>query len=439
MVSVAADGMTASACVVAGDVAGAAELHEALVLAQVSFGIDAQAVVALASSLADPTFSSVQEDVARGTLPLPGDNGWFEPTFHVGIQPGHVQSDGSIDFYDRELTKPALRQQVIGWFRPPVPGVDGRNVRGERVAPPAVTSSTLRLERGVTADPDGAVRASVDGVVVYVEGASIDVAGELVHKGNVDLRSGNLETEGSLTIRGDVLGAFSVRAAGDIVVQGRIDGGTVIAEGNIQVKGGIRGGPARSVCAQGNVKARQAELATITCGGAITLESATHCELSAQRVEVSHAIRGGRASAQASVVTHEAGAPHGSVSTTLAAAIVLDPSLRDAKRTFLAAKERRRLERQAGGALRADGGRAKGGKLGLDSAAQQREALERRVQLARSRAQLLPSAFVEVRGTAYSGVMIVLGEHRFVLDHDITSVRFSFDPGPRKIFLSPKK
>lgn len=436
---VTADGMSAAARVVAGEVAGAEELHRALALARVCFGIDAQAVSALAANLGDPTFASAQVDLARGTLPLPGANGWFEPTFHVGIQPGHVESDGSMDFYDRELTKPAARQQVIGWFRPPVPGVDGQNVRGERVAPPAVGPPNLRLERGVTVDPDGAVRATLDGVVVYVEGASIEVASELVHKGDVDLRSGNLETEGSLTVRGDVLGAFSVRAAGDIVVQGRVDGGTVIAEGNIQVKGGIRGGPARSVCAQGNVQARQAELATIMCGGAITLESATHCELSAQRIEVSHAIRGGRAAAQNSVVTHEAGAPHGSVSTTLAAAIVLDPSLRDAKRTFLAAKERRRLERQSGSALRSDGGRAKGGRLGLDSAAQQREALERRVQLAQIRAELLPTAFVEVRGKVYSGVMIVLGEHRFVLDHDVSGVRFSFDPGPRKIFLSPKR
>lgn len=117
---------------------------------------------------------------------------------------------------------------------------------------------------------------------------------------------------------------------------------------------------------------------------------------------------------------------------------MLDPSLRDAKRTLMAAKERRRLERHSGGVLRSDGGRAKGGKLGLSSVTQQREELERRAANALSRAQLLPTAFVEVRGTAYAGVTIVLGAHRLVLTDDVSAVRFSFDPRPPGICQSPK-
>jgi uncharacterized protein len=439
VVVVADDGMSACARIITGEVIGADDVDAALASAAVCFGIDADARAALVEHLGDPMFADYQVDLARGVRPVTGEDAQFEPTFHVGIQPGHMESDGTIDFYDRELTKPAARQQLIGWLRPPTPGTDGRDVRDQVVAARAGQPQSLRLDSGVIADADGAVRATVDGVIVYVENTSLDVVSHFVHAGDVDLKSGSLETEGSLTIRGDVLGAFSVRAAGDIVVQGSVDGGTLIAEGNIHVRGDIRGGAEHAVSAQGGVTGRHAERATVTCGGAILLQSATHCELSGQRVEVSHTIRGGRAAAATSVTASEAGAPRGSVSTTLAAAVVLDASLRDAKRTFLAAKERRRLERQAGKGLRGDGARSKGGKLSLSTAAQQREELERRVQIARTRAELLHTAFVQVRGTAYSGVMIALGEHRLVLDRDVSGVRFSFDPEPRTIVLGPPR
>lgn len=439
VVVVADDGMSAFARVITGEVIGAEEVDAALAAAGVAFGIDAEARAALVEHLGDPMFADYQVELARGIRPVTGKDAWFEPTFHVGLQPGHMDSDGTIDFYDRELTKPAARQQLIGWLRPSTPGSDGRTVRDEVVSALAGQPQSLHLEAGVAADPDGAVRATVDGVIVFVPSTSLDVVSHFVHAGDVDLKSGSLETEGSLTIRGDVLGAFSVRAAGDIVVQGSVDGGTLIAEGNIHVKGDIRGGAERSVSAQGGVTGRHAERATVTCGGAIVLHSATHCELSGQRVEVSHAIRGGRSAAANSVVASEAGAPRGSVSTTLAAAVVLDPSLRDAKRTFLAAKERRRLERHAGGGVRGGATRAKGGKASLGTAAQAREELERRVQIARTRAELLHTAFVQIRGTAYAGVMIALGEHRLVLDQDVTGVRFSFDPEPRTIVLGPTR
>jgi uncharacterized protein (DUF342 family) len=283
------------------------------------------------------------------------------------------------------------------------------------------------------------VSAVRDGVIVYVEGKSLDVSSHIVHKGHIDLRSGSLETRGSVTVRGDVHPSFSVRAAGDVVIEGMVDGGTLVAGGNIQVKGGIQGGQAGTVCAEGDIAARHADRATLKTTGTIRLESATHSELSADRIHVAHAVRGGRAAAQQSVVTHEAGSPRGSVSTTLAAAVVLDGSLAEVMQVLVAAKARRTLERQRGAGERsADGARAKGRKLGLESVALQREEVARRVRHAQNRARLLPTAFVEVGGTAYAGTLIVLGEHRLLLEENFSAVRFSVDPEQRTIRLSPK-
>jgi hypothetical protein len=438
VVVVAEDGMSASASVITGDVAGAEELDAALALAGVSSGIDEIARAELAALLGDTEYTNARAELAVGTPPYRGQDGWFEPSFHVGIQPGHLASDGTIDFYDRELLKPATPDQELGWLRSQLPGTEGRNVRGAVLPPPAVKPAAVRFESGVAVGIDGVVRATRAGVIVYVEGKSLDVSTHVVHKGAIDLRSGSLETRGSLTVRGDIQPSFSVRAEGDVVVEGTVDGGTLIAGGNIQVRGGVQGGYAGVVCAQGDLTARHADRATLKAGGGINLESATHCELSADWIRVSHAVRGGRVAAQRSVVTQEAGSPRGSISTTLAAAVVLDSSLADVMDAFVAAKARRTLERQSGGALRGNGARPKGGKLGLESVALQREELARRLRHAQNRERLLPTAFVEVGGTAYAGTMIVLGEHRLLLERDVTAVRFSVDPESRTICVSSK-
>ena len=437
VVVVAADGMSAWASVVAGDLAGAAELDAALAEAGVSFGIDQRARAQLAAQLGDTEYGSARVALAVGEPPQPGQDGFFEPSFRVGIQPGHLANDGTIDFYDRELLKPAAPSQELGWLHVQIAGIDGRNVRGEVLSPPAVRPSAVGFESGVALGIDGVVRATRAGVIVYVEGKSLGVSTHVVHQGSVDLGSGSLETAGSLTVCGDIQPSFSVRAEGDVVIIGAVDGGTLIAGGNIEVKAGIHGGSTGLVCAQGDLTCRHAENARLKAGGGIQLESATHCELSADWIYVSRGVRGVRAAARRSIVTREAGSPRGSISTTLAAAVVLDPSLADVMEAFAVAKARRTIQRQSGGPPRRDGARAKGGKVGLASVALEREETARRVRQAQTRERLLPTAFVEVAGTAYAGTMIVLGNHRLLLERDVTAVRFSVDPESRTIRQCP--
>ena len=439
-VFVADDGMSAWASVIAGDRGGLADIDTALAAAGVGFGVDESARAALANDLADPRHVCARLDLAHGQAPVSGHDGFFEAAFHVGIQPGRLGPDGKMDFYDRELLKPAANGQALGWLRTPVAGSDGIRVDGAHfAAPPPVRPAAIRLENGVAVDPDGVVRATRDGVVVYVPGARIDVSTELLHAGNVDLASGSIETAGSLTIRGDVLPSFAVRAGGELVVEGNVDGGSLVAGGNIRITGGILGGNAGTVIARGSLVARHADRATLRTGAGITLESATHCDASGGWVEISR-IRGGRTAAEQSIVAHEAGAPRGGTSTTLAAAVPL-PSIADVVKAANAAKERRILERQASGALRADDGRGarmKGGKLGLGAVAQQKDDLLRKQVHAHSRARLVARAFVEVRGTAYGGTQIELGEHRLLLEQDVTAVRFSVDTELNRIRQTTK-
>lgn len=419
--------MSAVARVIPGAPAGEADVSAALQRARVNTGIDPGALKSLATALSDAGYAAVALPIALGCGAVAARDAYFEPSFAVGIQPGRVLEDGSMDFFDRQLLKPVVREELLGTLHPALAGTPGMRVDGRALPVREARDLQLELGSGVTLQPGGRACATRAGVVVYVAGKSLDVLDHHVHQGDVDMRSGSLDMHGSLTVRGDVQHAFNVRATGDVEIMRNVEAGCVSAGGQVMVRGLIRGGQSASVYAAGDLSGHQAEGATLVAGGTITLDGALHCELSAVSIQARHILRGGAARAEHCIRTREAGSPHGSAATLLAAGSALPNLLEDAQWAQGLQKQRRAAQRLAGGPTRGGGERGKGGKLGRSLAEQQRAELERKVALRQRSSELLPHAEIEVTGTAHAGVTVTLGSAQLVLERPMHQVRFTFD------------
>jgi hypothetical protein len=423
---VANDGLTVVVDVVPGDPSGLPEISAALHAAGVVFvGRDAP-LHALAERLSDPMYEARGETLSLGLVPTHGRPGWFEPVFALGLAPGHVDEDGHIDWFDRELLHPVAAGDVVGTFHPPAPGRPGRRVDGVEIPAAPSPPSPVRAGPGVRVEPDGRVIAARPGVILHVQDTTIDVVRHYDHAGDVDLRSGSLDMEGSVRVRGDVHRLFEVRATGEVEIGRGVEGGSVLAGGSVRVQGRVRGADGGIVCAEGDLVVRHAEGATLRSGGGIEVGDAVNCELAAQRIRVTRTMRGGSAAAEDSVVVQNAGASSGGATTVLAAAIPLARPVADVHARAPASTPLRALAHRAGG-LRGDGARAKGGKLGRAHASVERERLTRVAQLAERRRQLLATAFVHVTGTASPGVVVRLGERVITLERPTTATRFRWD------------
>jgi hypothetical protein len=427
------DGMAAIASIQPGEPAGAAEVDAALAGAGVSFGVDAAACHLLSAALNDPQFCDQHVELAFGQQAQQGSHGFFEPAFHVGIQAGTLRDDGSMDFYDRELLKPVAEGALVGRLYAAVSGIQGQRVDGGLLHVDAVREVRLRLGPGVEADAEGRVHAKQAGIVAYTPEKLLDVVDHLVHKGDVDLRSGHLVMDGTLAVQGDVQRLFGVRVTGDVEIRGSVQGGSVYAGGDARIKNRVFGGDTGMVCAEGSLWARHAESARITCGGVLQLESATNCQLCAEDIKVTRGLRGGSTAAECSVVAQEAGSPHGGLSTVLSAAVPLERPVIEAQRALGAAKTMPLADRRGAAAGRSEAHCSKGGKLARTNAGLQRRELEQKVQRAERRELLLASAYVQVTGVCHAGVVVEIGEVRLVLDQDQRGVRFSFDRETREL------
>jgi hypothetical protein len=430
--------MTAEAGVAAGAAAGMAELRDSLQAAGVTSGVDEAACARIAARLGNGEFTASCEIVARGQAPTKPEEAHFDLLFHAGLQPGHLRDDGSMDYWDRELFKPVAEGELVAWAHPAKEGKPGCRVDGKGLPAQALRGPPLRVGEGAEIGEDGGVRARRSGAVVYTEAGGVDVVDSLVHMGDVDLHSGHLKTEGSLTVKGSVMRLLNVRAAGNVEITGGVDGGSVYAGGTVTVKQGVRTADVGMVCAEGDMAVHHAEGARLSCGGNLKIEDAVNCQLTAVTIHVLRRLRGGSAVAESELTVGEAGSPAGHV-TTLAAGEPVERPVLAALRDVAEAKIQRMATRRSDSPLRAGGNRGKGGKFSRANMGLEQSEMERKIEHARRRALLIESAAIEVQTAVHPGVTVRIGDRTFTIDEAMRNMRFSLDSDGKKIHAEKVK
>jgi uncharacterized protein (DUF342 family) len=136
-------------------------------------------------------------------------------------------------------------------------------------------------------------------------------------RGDIGPATGNLEFVGSVSITGGVGTGYRVRAAGDIEIQGGVEGGNVEAGGNISIRYGIRGnGDQVRVMAAGVVRAKFIEYAVVKAGGSVyatdgIIQSSVEAGGKVEVLGNRGSIVGGRVTARESVSARDLGSPNG--------------------------------------------------------------------------------------------------------------------------------
>ncbi len=211
--------------------------------------------------------------LATGTEPEEGTDGEIKYLFNTdpSMKPT-VNPDGSVDFFHLNTVTACGKDQVVAELIPSVPGKDGSNVYGERLAPRQVSDVRFNHGPNLHVSDDGKQLISdIDGHIELVQD-KIFVSGVLELE-NVDTSTGNIENyEGNLLIKGNVIAGFKVKATGDIEIKGVVEGAEVEAGGQITVVRGVNGMEKGVLKAGRNVVVKYIENATVEAGQNVTTE-----------------------------------------------------------------------------------------------------------------------------------------------------------------------
>jgi uncharacterized protein (DUF342 family) len=274
-----------------GDVVDAAKIRAALAAAEITHGIKDDAIqAALAAGAADKVL------IAEATPPQHGEDTRFESLIPTakGNRPT-INADGTVDYHNIHAFVTISAGDALMRKHPPTSGSNGIDVHGKAI--PAKAGKELGFAAGlqgveIDSQDRDLLRAVTGGQPEVVE-AGMRV-NPVISVKNVDLSTGNIDFDGTVNIKGDVVEGMVVHATGDIVISGMTEGAELHAGGNIVISKGVIGrgevrtengevgqGTAR-LTSGGSVEARFIENAIVTAGDSVLVgEFVSHCEIAA--------------------------------------------------------------------------------------------------------------------------------------------------------------
>jgi len=208
--------------------------------------------------------------VCYGRAPVHGTDGYLKILVdNMKKRSPHLDENGLADF--RDLGKIVTVKQGDPLMRivDPTEGEPGLTVTGKEIpAKPGKAVSFPPGLEGVMADPadPNLLVAAISGCpIVTKNGVRVEA---IYRVENVDLHTGNITYDGGVHVAGDVHSGMTVKATGDIQVEGTVENALLDAGGDVIVKCGIIGSD------EDNDAQDKKMLATIKCGGSCTVKFA---------------------------------------------------------------------------------------------------------------------------------------------------------------------
>jgi len=284
--------------------------RQKLVEAGVVHGVDDAALTALveAKVYGEPRV------IAKATAPVDGEDGILIFHFSTDERTGRPREigGGRVDYRSLDLYVPVTEGQLLVTRTIATEGEPGTSVKGNTIK--QRPGKDVNMPRGKNIDVDAEkieMKATCAGMVEFVNNA-INVSSVYKINGDCDISVGNIDFEGSVLISGSVRSGNTVKATDGIQIGGSVEAATLIAGGNVEVKGGMQGSGKGMIEAGGSVSILFVERGNIIADGPVTVDVSIHSRIETgstlHALGKRGAIIGGRAGAAGDIVANYLGA-----------------------------------------------------------------------------------------------------------------------------------
>ena len=212
----------------------------------ISFGVKKEVISNMIADLDDIAFPLL---IAEGEAPQKGEDGFIKLESVEKKQ--DIQSNEVFNFRNVRQIPSVKAGHLVATIYPSKPGIPGRNVLGQPVSAIKGKPFPLTLGKNI-AETNGKLYATADGQLSLL-GKKINVLPVYEVNGDLNLKIGNIDFIGNVTIRGNVPSDYVVKAGGDISIYGLVEGAQLEAGGSIYISGGIVGFAKASIHAKGDI------------------------------------------------------------------------------------------------------------------------------------------------------------------------------------------
>ena len=220
--------------------------------------------------------------LARALPPQEGKHAQIIYNFNTDINfKPKVNDDGSVDFHSLDTVNHVRRGDLLATLIPAEDGKPGIDVCGNLIKQQKVNHLTLKYGNKIAVNDGTKIFSEVNGHVSLVDDR-VFVSDILEVPADVGPSTGDIEYDGNVLVRGSVTSGYTVRAKGDVNVEGVVEAANIYAGGQIILKRGVQGGSKGYLEAGTNVIAKFIESATVKCGGFVQTDAILHSTVSAR-------------------------------------------------------------------------------------------------------------------------------------------------------------
>ena len=285
------------------------ELYGFLNKRKIVFGIIHENLVQLAAGAVGREGKTI---VAEGIPPIHGSDGYLiDQTGSDSLANADTDGEKAIDFRNLHQISSVGAGQVLATIMPPKRGIPGKSIYGAAIAAKNGKPCKLKAGKNVLFHA-GQLIASADGQVSFTS-TSVNVYPVFEVNGDLDLKTGNIDFIGNVVIRGNVPSGYTLKAGGDIYIDGLVENAVLTSGGSIVIGGGVTGMGHGVLEAGADVQAAYLNQASVKAGADVLVSSSIlHSQvLSGGRVvcKKGHII-GGKVEAHKGVETNDIGNLH---------------------------------------------------------------------------------------------------------------------------------
>lgn len=220
-------------------------------------------------------------ELAVGQSAKSGKDSQIEYLFSTDMQSKpKLNEDGSVDFFNLSMINHCKKGDVLAKLHPELRGEPGTTIYGENIAPPSFEKKILKFGKNVAISEDKTILTAEKDGHVELEDDRVCVS-DIFEVENVDTSTGNIEFEGSVHIKGNICENYRVKAHGNVVVGGVVEGAYVETDGDIIISRGMNGMEKGVLKAKGNIISKFLENTTAEAGGYIETECILHSKITA--------------------------------------------------------------------------------------------------------------------------------------------------------------
>lgn len=254
--------------------------------------------------------------IAHGKEPETGKDGWYEFFFRTELaRTPKLLEDGSVDYKSVEWFEIVNEGQKVAQYHSAEYGAYGYTVTGMEIHPRKGRElSMLRGSGFKLLEDEKTYIAAMDGRIELKNNQLMIT--RLYIFDDITMATGNVDVDGNAYIRGGVGSNTSIRATGDIVIDGFIEAADIKGGANIFLRQGVNAGFNGCVCAQKNIYGKFFEDVEVWADGDICanycLDSELHANGQIKLTGKKGSLVGGKAEAAQGIVAFNIGNSSGS-------------------------------------------------------------------------------------------------------------------------------